>query len=309
MIDTRLLRNQLILFNRIFEYFAFSSYLFFIYKSLPFINKIIPSICFFIEDSFKNTSYSKISTNLRWHEEHIIPTNHSFVIKSSVFTNKFKIVKNNLINLFFFLNYSYFGSQFIFKPDFNLFYLKNYKNSIVIFDLNKFFLRWNDTYNLLFNLFYFNINSLVLGSSIFKNETLSLNWQYSNFDINLWRYYFPFFIFKSNKYSSKTSFFLDRLEKFDINVYLITDCHYHYKNLFYLKKKRLYSIGLIDIYTNPWILDYPILSFFESILNQAFFFKLLLFIDRQVLLIKYNFFKNYWYNFLFLNKKLYLNIE
>lgn len=213
------------------------------------------------------------------------------------FVNKYDNVKLGLLNIFFFFNYSYFGTQFNFNSQYKLFYLKNVKNKIIIFDLNKFFLRWNDTYNLLFNFFYYNINPLILSSPLFKNETLALNWQYSHFDINLWRYYFPFFIFKTNKYSPKTDFFFDKLDSLNINTFLITDCHYHFKNLHYIKKKNLYGIGLVDMNSSPWDVFYPILVFFESNLSQAFLFKLLIFLDRQVLFIKYSLFKNYWFKF------------
>lgn len=215
--------------------------------------------------------------------------------KSAFFINKFTFVKKTLINLFFFFNYSYFGSQFSFKSHYNLFAVRDSKTSLVVFDLNKFFARWNDSYNLIFNTYYYNLNPILLGSALFKNEILALNWNYSYFDINLWRYYFPFFIFRSNKFSTKSSFFFDRLNLFEVNSFIATDCHYHYKNLHYLKKKKFYTIGLVDIHTSPWIVDYPILSFFESFISQSFFFKFLIFTERQVLFIKYSFFKNYWY--------------
>lgn len=227
------------------------------------------------------------------------------IIKKNVFINKISEIKNNMLNVFFFLNYSYFNSQFSYNSLFKLFYVKDVKNQVMIFDISKIFLRWNDAYNLLFNIFYYNLNPVVMGSPFFKNEILALNWTYSSFDFNLWRYYFPFFFFKLNKYNRKTSFFFERLSNLDINFFIVTDCHYHYKNLHYIKKKHYYSVGLIDVNTSPWLVSYPIMAFFESFLSQSFFFKLLLFIERQVFLIKYNFLKKTWLLFLF--KRLLVN--
>jgi hypothetical protein len=130
-----------------------------------------------------------------------------------------------------------------------------------------------------------------------------LNWNYNIFEINLWKYYFPFFIFKLNNYNKKTDFFFNKLNSLGINFFLITDCFYHFKNLHYIKKKNLYSIGLINLELNPWLVDYPILNFFESFLTQLFFFKLLIFIERRVIFFKHNLFKNLWY--VFLIKKTY----
>lgn len=243
----------------------------------------------------KKNKYLNLQTLFKINDVNNEIINDFSLIKTPKIVNNLNIIKINLLNLFFFFNYSYFGKQFNTHFHYNFFYIRNNKNKVIIFNFNKIFLRWNDTYNLLFNIFYYNLNPLLLGSPLFKKEILSLNWQYSNFDINLWRYYFPFFIFKTNKYSPKTDFFFDRISSLGINFFLITDCHFHYKNLSYLKKKNLYTIGLIDVNTQPWIVTYPILTFFESYLTQSFFFKFLLFIDRQVLHLKFNTFKINWF--------------
>lgn len=243
----------------------------------------------------KKNKYLNINTLFKINSFGSETINDSSFIKETKFANKFSSIKFNLINLFFFFNYSYFGKQFNTHFRYNFFFVRNNKNKVLIFDFNKIFLRWNDSYNLLFNIFYYNINPLILGSPLFKKEVLSLNWQYSNFDINLWRYYFPFFVFKANKYSSKTDFFFERISSMGVNFFLVTDCHFHFKNLSYLKKRNLYTVGLIDMHTQPWIVTYPILTFFESALSQAFFFKFLLFIDRQVLYLKFSNFKINWF--------------
>ncbi len=180
----------------------------------------------------------------------------------------------------------------------NFFYVNHLKNKIIIVDSSKFVLRWLEAYNLIFNIFYYNYNPLFFGTNLFKNEILSLNWNYNYFDINLWNYYFPFFIFKLNNYNKKTDFFFDKLSFLNVNFFLISDCLFHFKTLHYIKKKNYYSVGLVNASLDPWIVTYPILTLFESFLTQLFFFKLLLFIEKQVLFFKYTHLKNTWILFL-----------
>lgn len=221
------------------------------------------------------------------------------------FTSKkfffFKKNTNNsykIFNLFFLFNFSLFNSYFKVHHSFNLFYIYSFSNKLIIIDPIKFFNRWKDCYDLIYNVFYYNFNPLIFSTALFKNETLALNWNYNIFDIHLWRYYFPFFIFKLSSFNRKTDFFFNKLIEKRINFFLITDCHFHYKNLHYINKKKLYSIGLVNVNLNPWVVTYPILTFFENFLTQAFFFKLLIFIEKKVLMRRYFFFKNIWLYFL-----------
>ncbi len=222
----------------------------------------------------------------------------------SLFSKKFFFQKNNnklsytFFNLFFLFNYSMFNSNFKAHHSMNLFCVYSFSNKLLILDPVKFLLRWKESYDLLFNIFYYNFNPLIFSSNLFKNETLALNWNYNIFDINLWRYYFPFFVFKLSNFNKKTDFFFDKMNYKGINFFIITDSQYHFKNLHYINKKNLYSIGLVNVNLNPWILTYPIITFFENFMTQLFFFKFLVIVERKVLFQKYNFLKNIWVNFL-----------
>jgi hypothetical protein len=178
-----------------------------------------------------------------------------------------------------------------------LFSIQNYNNKLIVFDTSKFITRWKETYDLIFNIFFYNFNPIVLSSIFFKNETLALNWNYNFFDINIWKYYFPFFIFKLNNYNRRTSFFFQKIQTFNINFFFITDCLYHYKNLYYLKKNNYYTIGLVNGFLNPWLVSYPVITLFENFLVQFFFIKLLVLIQKNSLFFKYNLFKKIWYVF------------
>lgn len=214
-----------------------------------------------------------------------------------IFNSKNTFINDKLINLYFLFNYSLFNSNFGTNSTLKLFSIHNYNNKLILFDSSKFLLRWKELYDLIFNIFFYKFNPLVFSSIFFKNETLALNWNYNFFEINLWKYYFPFFIFKLNNYNRKASFFFEKIKNNNISFFFVTDCSYHYKNLYYLKKNNCYTVGLINVFLNPWLVSFPIITLFENFLVQLFFLKLIIFIQKNCLFLQYVFFKQKWTNY------------
>ncbi len=87
------------------------------------------------------------------------------------------------------------------------------------------------------------------------------------------------------------TFFFSKLQEMGLDLFLITDVAYHFKNLHLLKNLQYYLIGLVPINMSPWLIDYPIIIFFNSFLIQLFFFKLLIFVKKNILFKNYFFFK------------------
>ena len=77
---------------------------------------------------------------------------------------------------FFFLN-SFFEKKNLFNTTgfFKMFFFKNSKGSPYILNLNKVLMRWVDFFNLMLNLFYYQVHTLSFSSPFLKKETLSLN--------------------------------------------------------------------------------------------------------------------------------------
>jgi hypothetical protein len=57
------------------------------------------------------------------------------------------------------------------------------------------------------------------------------------------------------------------------HLFLISDCIYHRKVLYYLNKHKLFSIGLVTAVSDPWLVSFamPVLS--TNLLTQSFFLK------------------------------------
>lgn len=250
---------------------------------------------------FNQTLESSINEKLRFNDFKAAfikpenPVSNFYFLK-----NKNETLFYKLLNFFFLFSFSMYKSAFKKTSFFNFFFVNNYNSKLTIVNVNKFIDRWLDSYNLLFNVFYYNFHPLVYASPLFKNETLSLNWFYNNWDVNLWRYYFSFFVFKVNKFTKKINFFYEKLKETRDNFFIVTDCLYHFKNLYYFRKTLSYTIGLVNVSQNPWIVSYPILTFADNYLNQLFFFKLIFYLSKQALKFKFFFFKKIWINHYFL---------
>lgn len=293
-------------YNHIFKNnnFELNYYFFFILKNFPtYYHKNFLYIKYFL-NSFRLIDLNKKISNT-YNNYKLNYTFESF--KSNLIENSNKPIKFNLnkiktnsvfkfFNLIFLFNLSMFNTIFRFNHNFKLFYLYETSKQLIIIDSKKFINRWKDSYDLIYNIFFYNYNPLIFSTKFFKNETLAINWNYNFFDINLWNYFFPFFVFKLNKYTHKSSFFFDKLNQLGVNFFLITDCTYHFKNIHYMRKNNYYTIGLVNVNLNPWIVSYPIISFFDSFITQSFFFKFLITTNKLVNYTKFNFFKKIWYN-------------
>lgn len=270
--------------STIFKKFSKISNFFYLYFNIKKKNFVLKN---FFDKSFKYKveTTSVISFNLNQKKNSLNKINN------------LPLTYFKLFNLFFLFNYSIFNTKFRHNFRFNFLMVKEFKKKIILININKFFSRWIDSYNLFYNIFFYNFMPLTFGSSLMKNEVLAINWYYSKFDINLWNYYFPFFIFKLNNYNKKSEYFFEKLYYTNINFFFIIDTIFHYKNLYYFKRYNYYTIGLVDSSLNPNLVSYPILNFFSSYNTQIFFFRLIIFIQKLVYLKKFCYFKNLWNQF------------
>jgi len=86
---------------------------------------------------------------------------------------------------------------------------------------------------------------------VFKNEVLSFNWSLRLLDYRLFKYSNPYFYLKSNKLGVSVSIIFKRFEKNGLNLTFILDLKQHEKNVIFLKKINMYTIGLVPYNMNP----------------------------------------------------------
>lgn len=165
--------------------------------------------------------------------------------------------------------------QYCTNRDFKLLFMShssdNYATSII--SARRYFSRWVDANNLLFNLFYSGASVQMLSSNIFMEETLIFNWQYSSRNYKLFKYVQPYFIFKDFTHGGSVHSSMLMLFMRSLDVCIVVDVNNHKKLQGYLQKYNLYTIALVPINYSPWDVSYPIPSFSDSKLSQFYFLR------------------------------------
>lgn len=145
------------------------------------------------------------------------------------------------------------------------------KSSII--SVQRYFSRWVDSYNFLFNLFVTEPVAQMISNKLFIEESLIFNWSYSIKNYKLFRYIQPFFIFADLRYGSHVpkTLQLFALQKLDFTI--TTDINNHNKLSFFLQKTSVFTVGLIPTNYSPWRVSYPIPAFSDSRLIQLYFIR------------------------------------
>jgi hypothetical protein len=229
-------------------------------------------------------------------------------------SNKYVIVKHEAkaprFRIYFFfkiLNLLFLFNNFVLDPEAKLHF--NYKllfgrkiKSTLWINNNRFIHAWLDGFSLIYNIFYFNYNPLLFGSMMFKKEILSFNWYFYQTEIPSWKHSFVFFVFKASRLTKKIDFFYKKTCKMGLDFAMISDTFYHAKNLYYFNKYKIFSVGLTNAATNPWLVSYAIPSLLNGFLTEFFFLKTLSVLKQHAEEVKFNIFKKNWFN-LFTNSK------
>lgn len=285
----------LLLSNYFFDFLFFKRNLFYI-----IFNKNLSLFLFCFTTKLRKETTSKLNLYCKQ------PDNLKFVQTSVFFKNasslneKFNPAKFNnykpikrkwftyFTNIFFLYNISFESEKFICHHTFRAFSVYNVSGTFVILSFRSFILKWTDGYSLLFNLYYYNLYPLIFGAPAFKKEILALNWKTNLIDSYSWKHSFPFFIFKLNNFNQKIDFFLRKLDYYGANLFLVTDCTYHYKIINYFSRNQLFTLGLTSANLDPWLVSYsfPVLS--DNFFLQLFFLKLIILVQKFVFLQQYS---------------------
>lgn len=164
--------------------------------------------------------------------------------------------------------------------DFQLFFLShtNGKFAVSVVSARRYFARWVDSYNLLFNIFYTDASIQMMSNRLFIEESLVFNWQYNSRNYKIFKYTQPYFMFKDFTHGAfvHSAVFSIFLQNIDLGI--IVDMNNHKIFRGYLQRYSLYMVGLVPVNYSPWKVSYPIPAFSDSQLSQFYFIKWLFFI-------------------------------
>lgn len=307
-----------IFFNLITKQNIIDSYslnLFFFYKikRFTYLNKYFKNVNSGLINVFvkKKTLFNSFNVDYDFTVLKGITFEKKFYLKSNYNQSSFKYFLssfnlkfyNKLLNFFFLNSFLPYNSFFARTGFFNFFFFRNSKGTPYLINMNKVMARWSDFFNLTLNLYFNNIPLLLYSSPFFKVETLAFNWTLNLWDINSWKLTYPHFIFKINHFSQRTGFFYKKLREWGYTSFIVSDCIYHYKNMYFFRKNGFYTVGLLSLNVNPWLVTYPVIASSNSYLNQIFFLQSLIYSQRKAFLLQFFLFKKLWntsYFFLFL---------
>lgn len=235
----------------------------------PIINRSLTSKLYFKTPRFLTRNQARVSSN-----------------SNVLFYNIFLI----------YLQYTTLSSHQFFVPHTNfkhLFLFSQYKNSHYI-NLPKIYAKWQNTCNFILNLFFIKSNLIVFTIKTLKTEALSFNWSFNVLNYNLFKYASPMFFSKDTSFGIASTLIFKKLSQNNVNTVFLTDVKYHEKNLYYLKKFNITTIGLVSYNLNPWLVTYAIPTATNSLFIQYFFIKLLIYFQQYSLNRQYNLYKQLW---------------
>lgn len=173
----------------------------------------------------------------------------------------------NLYTLFYnyyfvFFQLLYFNNNSLFSFNSQNIHFLNFKIKLTgkfkLFNLSIsiFFTRFFLLFNLLFNLFSFKKNFFLFSSNILNSESNSLN-LYQYFNIHKYTNFITFY--NSLNYSINFKALLRKFKTFNINFFITSNINKYRRLFYFLGKNSLVSIGMVDLYSNPWVLYFPLI--------------------------------------------------
>lgn len=218
------------------------------------------------------------------------------VIYSSELDNDYNLFR--LFKPYLTLNTVFYTFRYKIHATFASFFIRHVAGGTSVVSIRKLFVRWKDAYLLLFNLFYYKIDLLVFGTSVFKNELLGLNWDvFSRLKVS-WRYTRPFLFHRSNKIDRLGDWLFKRIRIFGVNSAFVLDVFYHKKTIHYLHRAGFYTIGAVPTTAHIRSVNFALPTSLDSGLTQLFFLRFTLVVKKQA--SGFFFYKVYagWLNFL-----------
>jgi hypothetical protein len=167
------------------------------------------------------------------------------------------------------------------------------KKGLLVINISKIFQKWKVLYNLLFNIYFYKIKILTFGTSFFKKEVQSLNWDTSKKMKFMWRYTNIFFFFTQNKLEVIGGILFTHFKLSGYNTALVFDIIYHKYTLNYLNKLNYYTIGVVATTSNSKFVDVAIPVSSDNLFSQLFFLRTTLKIRQKALTSLYNNYRSY----------------
>nr|QPL15885.1 ribosomal protein S2 [Strombidium sp.] len=175
-----------------------------------------------------------------------------------------------------------------------IFYFYHSSNGIYITNFLNLIKIWKKMYYLIYNLFYFNINMLLFGSTAYKKEVFSFNFNLNKYFLKYLRYFNLYFTVEKFQINTVYKYVFYKLNLEGIKAAFILDTYHHKNSLYYLQKYYYFTIGITPLTQDITLTNFSIPIFLNTLMNQFFFYRLLLIIKKNAIKNQYLQKKKYW---------------
>lgn len=246
----------------------------------------------------KSTVFTKNFKTLRRTDPLLTPLDQNLYnsMVSDFDTSVDKMNHFGLFKSFLKVNSSLGASGFIPHASQRSIFIKYYKKGVAISSIPRLYASWTNAYNLMFNVFFYKIEVLTFGNSFFKNEILALNWDCKELLGTFWRFIKPFLIYQSVKINDYGDFTFRNLNNMGYYISLILDITYHKKTIYYLRKSKFYTIGIVPSNCDIKSVDAALPVVDDTIQSQLFFIRLTIIIKKNVKTYHFKELRNVWFS-------------
>lgn len=203
------------------------------------------------------------------------------------------------LNLHFFaivINQSITSYTNFTKPhgNFLLLFMDHNRYGSFTLNLKRCYSRWQNTYALIYNIFYYNYNLNVFGHKIFKFDILTLNNTTNASSLNLYKYTFLFHYFKDSIYGSNLVKVMSSVQTLQIETAFISDLANNEKMARNLKICDVYTVGIVAFGDDPWAVSYPVPVHANGLFTQYYFIRYIYHMKQNASLSRYDQYRKIW---------------
>ncbi len=164
---------------------------------------------------------------------------------------------------------------------FTLLFMDHNRYGSFTLNLKRCYMRWQGTYSLLYNLFYYSHDVVIFGHKIFRVDILAIN-SVSCRKLNTsFKYSVMFNQFRESLYGSNIVDVMGAVRTFDIETAFISDMTSLEKLATNLQVCDVYTIGLVSFADNPWSVSYPVPAHSNGLFTQYYFLRQLYHIQQN----------------------------
>lgn len=180
---------------------------------------------------------------------------------------------------------------------FNIMFMDHSGHGSITLNLKRCYMRWQGTYALLYNLFYYNHDVVVFGHKIFRIDILAINTVTSPSLKHLFKHITPFYNLRDSLFGSNIDHLITAVKVFKVQTAFVSDSTNHEKMSINLKKCDVYTLGIIPFASNPWVLSYPIPVHASGLFTQYYFIRYIYHIQQQASFAGFNQLYSIWTRF------------